>query len=497
MAASSVSPALQVPSNIDYTSKDFVSFMQSMMSYAGQVMPQWNTSSEGDMGVALLEMTAYCMDILSYYGDRISQESYLPTATQRLSLLNIAQLLGYTVSNGTPATGTVTFQTANPNPAVLIAAGTQVATNFNTSLDSPVIYETDATITCPGNGGTVTVGVSQGVTYSYTPVGTSTGLPAQEFSLPQTGIIDGTVEVFVQTAVNPQQWTYVQYLADSGPSATVFTTFLDASGLTWIEFGDNENGIIPSQGLTIYATYRVGAGSAGNVAAGIVGEIVNPIDGLSIPLAADGVTFDSSEMSGGADPETNDQIRANAPQVFATQQRAISPSDFQAMAQNVQGVTVATAVAAHSTAVTIYALGPDYLPAEAGLQADILAYFAGRTMAGVTVVVSQPALVAIDVGSPASPVQLQVRAGYLQASVVQNVQTALTALFQPPNVSFGQLLTVGQVYQTIMDTDGVDWVVVPVFARSDVTQTGTANIQLRGSEVASPGTFTIQPSGGF
>ena len=502
MAASTnvatVSPALQVPSNIDYTSKDFAAFMQSMVAYAQQVMPDWNTGSEGDMGVALLELFSYPLDILSYYGDRISQEAYLPTATQRLSLLNIAQLLGYTVSNGTPATGTVTFQTANPGVAVFIPAGTQVATDFTTSIDSPVIYQTDTSVTCPDNGGTVTVDVTQGQTYSQVPVGTSSGLPGQVFQLPQTGIIDGSVSVYVQTSVSPQQWSYVQYLVDSGASDMVFTTYLDASGLTWVEFGDNLNGLIPSQGLVIYATYTVGAGSAGNVAAGVVGELVNPIDGLSIPLQDDGITFQSSAMSGGADPETNDQIRVNAPGVFATQQRAISPADFEAMAQNIQGVTVASAVAQHATSVTVYALGPDYQPASAALQANILAYFAaGRTMAGVTVSCAEPSLIAIDIGTGGNPVQLQVSDNYLQESVIQNVQTALTSLLQPPNVSFGQLLTVGAVYQVIMAVAGVEWVVVPVFTREDVTQTGTANIQLRGSEVATPGAINMSANGGF
>lgn len=493
----SVSPALQVPANIDYTSKDFSAFMQSMIAYAQTIMPDWNTGSEGDMGVALLEMFSYPLDILSYYGDRISQEAYLSTATQRLSLLNISQLLGYTVSNGSPATGTVTFQTSNPGSAVTIPQGTQVASNFVQTIDSPVIYETDAVVTCPGNGGTVTVGVTQGITYTQQPVGTSTGLPGQVFQLPQAGIIDGSVSVFVQTEVSPQQWSYVQYLVDSGPSNLVYTSYVDAQGLTWIEFGDNLNGLIPSQGLTIYATYRVGVGSAGNVAEGVVGELVNPIDGLTVPFQADGISFQSSAMGGGSDPETNDQIRANAPQIFATQGRAVSPADFTAMATNVQGVSVANAVAMHSTSVTVYALGPDYQPASTQLQNQILAYFQGRTLAGVTVTCSPPTIVPINVGTSASPIQLQVANSYLQTSVVQNVQTALTALLQPPNIEFAQLLTVGEIYQAIMSVAGVEWCVVPVFARNDVAQAGTANIQLRASEVPAPGTFYVTANGGF
>lgn len=493
-----VSLALQVPTT-DKTSKDFTGFMQSMVAYAASVMPDWNTASEGDMGVALLEMFAYPLDILSYYGDRISQESYLPTATQRLSLLNIAHLLGYTVSNGSAASGTVTFQTANPGSAVVIPAGTQVATDFSTAIDAPVIYQTTETMTCEGNGATVTIPVLQGVTTTQTPIGTSTGLPGQVFQLPQTGIIDGTVQVYVQTSVLPQQWSYVQYLADSSASEMVFTTYLDANGLTWVEFGDNLNGLIPGQGLIVYATYTVGAGSAGNVAEGIVGEIVNPVDGLTVPVTGDG-TFTSSAMSGGADPETNDQIRANAPQIFATQQRAVGLDDYQAMASNVQGVTVASAVAMHSTSISIYALGPDYQPASTQLQQQILAYFQGpplRTQAGATVSCAQPALIPIDVGSSGNQVQLQVAPAYQQSGVLQNVQTALTALLQPPKITFGELLTVGQIYQTVMAVAGVEWVVVPVFTREDVTQTGTASIQLRGSEVPAPGNFFIVANGGY
>lgn len=472
--------------------------MNSMLAYAGVIMPEWNTGSEGDFGVALLEMFAYPLDILSYYGDRIGQEAYLPTATQRLSLLNIAQLLGYTVSNGAAAVGTVTFVTANPGPAVVVPAGTQVATDYQSSTDAPIIFQTNGSVTCNGNGATVTVGVTQGITYTQIPVGTSSGLPGQVFQLPQSGVIDGSVTVYVQTnTAVPQEYAWTQYLVDTGPSDLVFTTYTDASGLTWVEFGDNLNGLIPTQGLVIYATYTVGVGSAGNVAAGVVGEMVNPIDGLSVQLEGDGQTFVSSQMSGGADAETNDQIRANAPQLFATQMRAVSPADFEAMAQNVPGVTVVSAVAAHSTSIAIYALGPNYQPASVALQNNITSYFTGKTLAGVSVTVAQPTLVPIDVGSSASPIQLQVLPNAIMANVVQNVITALTALFQPPNVTFGQLINVGQVYQTILSVAGVQWCVIPVITREDVTQTGVTPIQLRGSEIPTPGSYVnIQATGG-
>lgn len=487
-------PVLAVPTSIDYTSKDWSALTSSMLSYGQIVMPDWNQASEGDLGVAFVEVFAYLGDILSFYGDRISQEAYLPTATQRLSLLNIAQLLGYTVSNGVPATGTVTFQSANPGNAIVIPQGTQVATAFSTATDSPVVFETNAVATCPSNGGTVTVAVTQGITQTLVPIGTTSGLPGQTLQLPMTEVIDGSVTVFIQTVSGNQQWNQVQYLVDSGPNDTVWSSFTDAGGLTNVRFGDNVNGLIPGVGLTVWATFRVGAGAAGNQSAGTVGTIVNAIDGLSVGQNIDG-SYQSSAMSGGADPETNDHIRANAPASFQTQQRAVSPQDFQSLVLAVPGVTTASVVANHSTSVTLYVLGPSYQAPASGLVSNILSFFQGKTLAGVTVTVGTPALIPIDVGSSGSHITLTVASGYVQTTVVTNVKTALAKLFQPPQSSFGQLITLSQIMQAIMSVPGVSWCIVPLFTREDVTQANTNNIQLRASEIAVPGTTFITEIG--
>lgn len=490
-------PVLQVPSSIDYTSKDFTAFMESMYAYAAEAMPDWQPGSEGDFGVLLLECLAYVLDILSYYGDRAAQEAYIGTATQRLSLLHIAALLGYVPSNGTPAAGTVTFQTESATPQTTIPAGTQVSTAFTMSLDAPVIYETDQTVICPADGGTVTAAVTQGETYSMVTIGTASGQPGQSLQLPQTSVLTGTVAVYVTGTLGPVQWTQVPALGDAGASDRVFSASVDASGNTWVTFGDGTNGMIPTAGLTVSATYRVGAGQAGNTAAGTVGTLVSPVDGVYVPFLADGVTYSSSAMTGGADPETNDQIRTLAPQAFQAAGRAVNPADFEALAAAVPGVSAVSAVAGHSTSVSLFVLGPDYQAPGAQLQQDILAAFTGKTLAGVTVSVAEPALIRIDVGTASNPVVLAVRDNYVQSTVEAAVVAALTELFQPPAAAFGQYLTVGSVYTAIMSVPGVSYAVVPVMAREDVPQSGTAPVQLRGSEIATPGVFTITPTGGI
>lgn len=489
---------LQPPTTIDYTSKDWVGLVTSMLSYASVIFPQWDTSSEADFGVMLVELFAYMGDILSFYGDRLSQEAYLPTATQTSSVYNIAQLLGYTPSNGSAATGTVTFQTINPGQSVVLPEGTQISTSFSTVADAPIVYQTNESITVPANGGTITVGVTQGITYSMVNLGTSTGIAAQSFTIPQKGVEDGTVSVFVSASSGATQWTQVPYLVEFGPEDTIYSISTNSSGITSVNFGDNINGLIPGVGLIVYATYTIGVGATGNQPPGAVGIFVQSTPGVYVPFTSDVSTlFQSSAMTGGANAETIDQIRANAPQSYATQNRAITLGDFEALSLNVQGVTEVSAVANHSTSVTLYALGPNYQALDTGLQAALLNYLSTRTLAGTTVTIGSPSIIKVDVGSSINNMTLQVLPNYSTLVVQQNVVLALQAVLSPPNSTFGDLINISDLYAAAMSVPGVSYVVIPLFTREDTVQSNTNPIQFRPSEVPVAGNIYITTSGGI
>lgn len=496
----SSSSVIQIPTSIDYTSRDYTGLVASMLIFAAQVMPQWNTTaSEGDMGIMLMELWAYVGDILSYYTDRVGQEAYIATATQRLSLLNIAQLLGYTPSNGTPATGTVTFETANPGPAIDVPAGTKVQSNFNSITDSPIIYQVVTGGVCPANGGVVTLNVSQGNTFSNVPIGTSSGLAGQSFFLPQPMILDDSTSIFVQTTSgNVNTWIEVDTFVNSGPSDMVFTAFIDSNNNTIITFGDGINGLIPGLGLSIFATFTTFNGSAGNCGVGIVNTLVSNLPGISIQTLGGGVA-NSSIMAGGSDAESNDSIRANAPITFQTQQRAVSLDDFSNLCLTVPGVSLANATANHSTSVSLYFLGPNGAAPSSQLQTQVLTFFNGppqKYLAGVTLSTPAPSLIAVDIGSNGSPATLVIKNNFSQLMVLNNVRTALTTLLSPPNTNFAQLLQVASIYEAIMAVAGVEYVIVNIMTREDVTQANTAAIQFRQSEVPIPGQFYFNVSGG-
>jgi uncharacterized phage protein gp47/JayE len=483
---------------IDYTSRDYEGFKSSLLDFASRAFPQWVPSSEGDFGVMLVELFSYLGDSLSYYGDRLQQESFLPTATQRLSLLQIADLLGYSPSNGVPATGTVTFQTSNPGPAVTVPAGTQVVTDFIESIDSPVTYETDQDITVPKNGGTATISVTQGVTRTQVNVGTSTGLPVQEFRLPDVPVIGGTVQVFVDDVDTLTEWTYINYLVDADPSDRVFTTYLDDAGATWIRFGDNLNGTIPTVNLTVYATYRVGGGKVGNVNAGVVNAIASStLAGVTVAQDANGGAI-SSAMSGGADPETNDQIRANAPRIFRTQDRCVTLDDYSDLALTIPGIVRANAVASTYTSVSVFVIGSDGGQPSATTLQNVQSTLQAKALAGTTVTVSGPTTVKVNIGNSSNPIVVECWPRYSRASVLYDVQQAMKTMLSFANVDFGMRLTLSDFYKTILAVDGVRYAAIPMVARADAAQTGTADIVMRAWEIPTVGNISnITMTGGI
>lgn len=87
------------------------------------------TRADDDFSIALLDAWAMVADVLTFYQERIANESYLRTATERLSLRELARLIGYALRPGVAASAYLAFtlDTSPGSPAqTTIAAGTKV-----------------------------------------------------------------------------------------------------------------------------------------------------------------------------------------------------------------------------------------------------------------------------------------------------------------------------------------------------------------------------------
>lgn len=75
------------------------------------------TREDEDFSIALLDAWAVAADVLTFYQERIANESYLRTATERMSLLELARLIGYELRPGVAASTYLAF-TLEESPAL-------------------------------------------------------------------------------------------------------------------------------------------------------------------------------------------------------------------------------------------------------------------------------------------------------------------------------------------------------------------------------------------
>jgi predicted phage baseplate assembly protein len=172
----------------------------------------------------------------------------------------------------------------------------------------------------------------------------SASRPNQQFSLRQTPLTfiqsptpTGRLST-LQVTANQVTWQEVPSLYNQQPTAQVFATLNEPGGNTDVLFGDGvEGAMLPTGQNNIQANYRIGSGLAGNVGVGTITTLVDR------PLGVSGVT-NPMAATGGQDPQSIDDIRANAPLSVLTLGRAVSIVDYQNFSASFAGIAKAYAI---------------------------------------------------------------------------------------------------------------------------------------------------------
>jgi predicted phage baseplate assembly protein len=132
--------------------------------------------------------------------------------------------------------------------------------------------------------------------------------------------------------VNEVQWHEVDSLVDAGPSDREFVTKTDDAAKTSVTFGNGVRGArLPTGTENVRAEYRSGIGAAANVKASQITQLI------SKPLGVKGVT-NPLRASGGADRESMNTARKNAPLTVTALDRLISVPDYADFARTFAGI---------------------------------------------------------------------------------------------------------------------------------------------------------------
>lgn len=481
-----------MPNNppIDYTSKDYDGFRQLLIDAIPARIPEWTSRSPSDFGIVLIEMFSYVGDVLSYYGDRIVNEAFLSTATQRRSVLDLAEMLDYTPGGNSAAGTTLQFTVNSGVGNITIPAGTRVSTSSLTAAQAgtdPVYFETDAALTIDSGATTTgTVAGTEGRTVSNEAVATSDGTVSQEYPLFFFPVIDGSVVVKVDEGTGAKTWRRFTHLIDASSTDAAYSLRTDENDVVFIRFGDDVNGRIPASGAAITATYRRGGGERGNVSASTVVELVDTIANVT-------AVTNTTTATGGGDKETLAEIKENAPRSLRTLNRAVTTADYANLALAVAGVARAAAEADVSTSVNLYIAPIGGGAATQALKDKVLDALATKKMIGTTVTPLDPSYIDVNVTATVT-----VSDEYDRGLVETEVTAALNSLLAFKNVDFAKRISLAQVYRTILNIDGVDYGSVDKLVRDDDgDQNQTIDIVTTASEIPQMGTLSVTASGGI
>ncbi len=259
----------------------------------------------------------------------------------------------------------------------------------------------------------------------------------------------------------PVEWSPQPDLIESSAEDFHVVVEMDDDGVAGLRFGDGRRGASPGAG-PIRASYRVGNGPIGNVAAETIDTVLQ-----RGTVALDGITpRNPIPAMGGTAPEPVAQVKRLAPGVFrARQERAVTGDDYATAAAEVFGVRGAKAELmqigmTRLARVAILPLAADDPSPE--LLDRVRDHLRSRRRIGHDVEVGPARIVALEVA-----LRVGILGDYLRAHVRAALRAALGAgrrpdgspgLFHPEGMRFGEPVQGSRIIAIAQGVTGVAWV---------------------------------------
>ncbi len=293
---------------------------------------------EGSALSVLLDILAYNTHYNAVYTNLAVNEMFLDSARKRNSVVSLSKMLGYLPQSVTAPSATVDISvsavTGSPTSLTLPAYS-----SFFTRVDNVQynFYSRDAITVVPVAG-----------VYTFNDVVLTEGKPLNFtytvgdgvlYKIPNTNVDIDTLTVRVQE--NPGSAAYTSYtfadnIAEVGALTRAFFLKEIDDGLFEVYFGDGIVGYKPSNGNVVSLDYFTTNKEAAN------GARVFTYNGASLNGT---VTVNTVSIAdGGAEAESIDSIKFNAPKNYSAQNRAVTADDYKVILPqvfaNVESVNV-------------------------------------------------------------------------------------------------------------------------------------------------------------
>ena len=328
------------------------------------------------------------------------------------------------------------------------------------TLANALAYKYDSnTITIYGNVVNATNGQTQGEVLGNGDASQS----EQQFALHQSPLTylsaptPAGAQSTLTVTVNEVEWNEADNLLALGPTDRGFITQTDDNDQTTVIFGTGEHGMrVPTGTANVKAVYRVGTGQEGNVAAQQISQLATQ------PLGAKSV-INPLPATGGADRDSRDQARSNAPLAVLALDRLVSVEDYADFARTYAGIGKASSARltnGRQLIVHVTIAGKDDIPIDvtSDLYRNLVLALqqSGDPNQPLQVALRTLKLLVISAG-------VKLQTGYQWESVAPNMRSALQNFFGFEQRDLGQSAFLSEAISVMQGVAGVQYVDVRTF----------------------------------
>ena len=337
---------------INFTNLDFNQIKTTLRDYLQSNSDFTDYDFEGSNLSTILDVLAYNTYITSYNANMISNEVFIDSATLRENVVALARNVGYLPRSKKSSRAFVNFfvdlSDISPAPANLTLRAGPIASTGGQFNGQSFVF---------GIPEDVTVSVIDGIadfnllevfegsylsqTFTY-----SSRNPNQKFILPNSGIDLDSLVVSVRPSADSS--VSVKYTKQENLFTEDTNTVVNSNSNIYfvhevtgeqyeLIFGDGVFGKALEDGNVIEISYIVTSGSEGNGINSFTfsGSLYYTRNSLQNAVTS-GISLLSSvdSSSGGESIESVESVRRFAPQVYATQNRALSANDYEILIPN-------------------------------------------------------------------------------------------------------------------------------------------------------------------
>ena len=326
------------PNNL--TALDFGDIKASIKSYL-RTRPEFTDYDfEGAALSYLIDTLAYNTYYTSFNANMAMNEAFLPSATVRDNVVNIAKLLNYVPTSIVASRATVSFtiqcqQTSDAFPSTVTLKKGSILQGgsymWNIMADTTQSVDPTTGVATFSN-----IVVKQGtiLNFSYT-VNT---FASQIYKIPSENCDISTLSVQVrasETSTTSDLYNRVDTISNLSATSRVFFIHEGEDMRYEIKFGDDSIGRALSDGEVVTLEYLVTDGEVANDV-NIFNFIGRLEDSLGRTYTGSHVTMTLDEKSGyGENAESIESIKYNAPRYYSSQYRAVTAQDYAIITKKV------------------------------------------------------------------------------------------------------------------------------------------------------------------